>query len=429
MVKKVISPVSKFSGTVSVPPDKSLTHRAILFSSLADGDSTIENPLMAADCLSTARCVEELGIKIEKAPGLWTVHGNGLWGFKAPTAPFNCGNSGTTMRLLSGILAAQNFQSQLMGDASLTKRPMNRVADPLKKMGARFTLRNEKFSPMTIHGTKTLRPIHWKNPVASAQVKSAVLLAALHTEGETIYEEPTLSRDHTERMLAACGVPIERSGTTVKITGPAPLKPQQWVVPNDISSAAFFLVGAITVPGAKVRLTAVNVNPTRTGIIDVLKAAGADIKLENERTVGGEAIADIVAAHSTLKPIHVDAEIAPRLIDEIPVLAVAAARANGASIFTGIEELRYKETDRIYAIARNLSAMGGRVEEKNDGFIVHGPTPLHGAFVNSYEDHRIAMAFAIAALHASGATTIDGADCVSISFPNYWDLLDSLCGK
>lgn len=429
-MNKVISPVSKFAGTLRIPPDKSLTHRSIFFSSLADGTSTIENPLLAEDCLSTARCMETLGVKIERKPGKWTVHGKGLWGFNAPAAPLDCGNSGTTMRLISGILSAQDFKAELTGDASLSKRPMNRVAEPLSKMGAAIELTNGKYAPLKISGNKSLKPVHWKNPVASAQVKSSVLLAALHTRGETVYEEPTVSRDHTERMLAACGVPLIRSGAKITITGPSPLKPQNWIVPGDISSAAFFMVGALIVPGANVRLEAVNTNPTRTGILDVLKKAGAPIKIENERTVGGEPIADIVIdKQAKLGPIAVDEEISPRLIDEIPILSIAAALAEGESVFSGLEELRFKETDRLKAIAKNLSAMGVKVEEKKDGLAIRGAASLKGADVESFDDHRIAMAFAIAGLAASGETTIHGSECVAISFPTFWEHLGSLCGK
>lgn len=383
---------------------------------------------MAEDCLSTASCIEALGIKIERSPKKWTVHGQGLWGFKKPKDPLNCGNSGTTMRLISGILSAQDFNSELMGDASLSKRPMNRVTEPLSQMGAKLELTDSKFAPIRITGTKQLSPIHWKNKVASAQVKSAVLLAALHAKGESIFEEPTLSRDHTERMLAACGVPLERKGSTITLRGPSALKAQNWVVPGDISSAAFFLVGGLIVPGASIRLKAVNMNPTRTGILDVLAGANAHIKIENQRTVGGEPMADLVMEEqTTLNPINIDEALSPRLIDEIPILAVAAALAKGTSVFSGLEELRFKETDRLKAIAVNLTAMGAKVEEKKDGLIIHGPTQLRGATINSFDDHRIAMAFAIAGLVAKGDTTIHNSECVAISFPSFWDQLNDLC--
>lgn len=429
MIQK-IRPTKFFSGTVRVPSDKSLTHRSIIFSALAKGVSTIKNPLLAEDCFSTARCVEDLGCRIEKKKGLWKVHGVGLWGFKAPAKPLNCGNSGTTMRLLSGVLAAQDFSTVLEGDASLSKRPMSRVADPLREMGAALDMRDDQYAPFVITGKLDLKPIHWKNPVASAQVKSAVLLAGLHAKGETVFEEPSLSRDHTERMLKACGVNIKRSGTKVSVVGPAKLKPQKWVVPGDISSAAFFLVGGLLIKGAKVTLRAVNTNPTRTGILDVLVNAGAEIEFKNKKNIGGEPVSDIVVQKQTmLKPFTIDFEISPRLIDEIPILAVAATQCGGTSIFSGLEELRFKETDRLKAIAQNLKAMGADIEERNDGLVIHGPTLLHGAEIDSFDDHRIAMAFAMAGLIADGSTSIRASECVSISFPSFWKTLQDLCKK
>lgn len=426
-VRREIRRAPRLRGSVPVPPDKSLTHRSVLFSALAEGESIINNPLMAADCLSTVSCVEALGAGVKGTPGRWTVRGTGLWGFKAPSGPLDCGNSGTTMRLLSGILAAQPFTTRLIGDASLSKRPMGRVAEPLRQMGADIELTDGKFAPMTIKGRKDLRGIAYRSPVASAQVKSCVLLAGLHTSGETSFEEPSVSRDHTERMLAACGVNVRRVGTKVIVHGPSKLKPQIWDVPGDISSAAFFIVAGLVVPGAELRLQAVNLNPTRTGVLDVLASAGAQIRVENERTSGGEPAGDLVIdAQPPLRAFSVDKQIAPRLIDEVPVLAVAATQAKGTTVFSGIEELRVKETDRIAAIATNLRAMGAEVEERPDGLVVHGPTLLHGAVLESFDDHRIAMAFAVAGLVADGTTVIEGADCVGISFPSFWDTLERL---
>ncbi|MCG3205933.1 MAG: 3-phosphoshikimate 1-carboxyvinyltransferase 1 [Elusimicrobia bacterium] len=427
-LNKKILPATRFTGTVETPPDKSITHRAIFLSSLSEGLSTIQNPLLSEDCLSTAGCMESLGIQIDRNPGLWKIHGRGLWGFQTPQAPLDCGNSGTTMRLISGLLSAQNFASELRGDASLSKRPMNRVAEPLIQMGAQVELTQGKYAPIRIKGTRNLKPIHWVNKVASAQVKSSVLLAALHAQGESSYEEPTLSRDHTERMLEACGVPLARSKNTIKIKGPAQLKPQHWIVPGDISSAAFFLAGAQLVSGANLRLSAVNVNPTRTGFLDILDQAGAKIKMENQKQVGGEPIADLIVNEQTpLKSFNITKEISPRLIDEIPILSILAAMAHGTSHFSGLEELRVKETDRLKAIAINLKAMGTQVEEKSDGLIIQGPTNLRGTELNSFDDHRIAMSFAIAGLVAKGSTTILNSACVAISFPNFWDQLDKLC--
>ena len=426
-LKKEIRRAARLRGNVSVPPDKSLTHRSVMFSALAEGESTINNPLMAADCLSTVSCVEALGAEVKGSPGKWTVKGAGLWGFKAPVAPLDCGNSGTTMRLLSGILAAQPFDTRLVGDASLSKRPMSRVADPLRLMGVEIEMTNGKFAPMTIHGRRDIAPIDYKSPIASAQVKSCVLLAALHAQGETSFEEPSLSRDHTERMLSACGVELRRNGARVSLRGPARLTPQTWDVPGDISSAAFFLVAGLLVPGASLRLLSVNLNPTRTGILDVLSSAGASVTIENERVSGGEPMGDLVIdSQPPFRAFSIDKEIAPRLIDEVPILAVAATQAKGTTRLSGIEELRVKETDRIAAIATNLRAMGGEVEESPDGLVIHGPTPLRGAVLDSFDDHRIAMAFAVAGLIADGTTIIEGADCVGISFPSFWDMFERL---
>jgi 3-phosphoshikimate 1-carboxyvinyltransferase len=350
-----------------------------------------------------------------------------MFGFKKPSAPLNCGNSGTTMRLISGILSAQDFSTTLTGDASLSKRPMNRVSEPLAKMGATFELRDGKFAPYRLTGTKNIRPIEWTNPFASAQVKSAVLLAALHARGPTIYREPTVSRDHTERMLAASGANIRRDGTTTYIDGPAKIKPMHWRVPGDISSAAFFIVAALLAERSDVSLENVNVNPTRTGILDVLRDAGAQIQLEDQRLEGGEPVADIhIQGRQPLKAFHIDKTIAPRLIDEIPILAIAATQAEGLSVFSGIEELRVKETDRLKALAVNLGQLGASVKETDDGLIIKGPTPLTGAAVESFDDHRIAMSMAIASIIATGDVRIRNSQCVAISFPTFWDALQQL---
>jgi 3-phosphoshikimate 1-carboxyvinyltransferase len=426
-VNTVLKTCSRLAGKIRVPPDKSITHRAVLLSSLANGTSTIKNPLTAEDCLSTAACVDALGCKVEKKDGLWRVTGKGLWGYHKPASALNCGNSGTTMRLMSGILAGQEFESEMIGDASLSSRPMDRVAKPLTEMGARFSMREGRFAPYKIQGTRFLRPVHWKNPVASAQVKSAVLLAGLHVEGETSFEEPSTSRDHTERMLSACGATVMQAGFRVSVKGPASLRAQEWVVPGDFSSAAFFIAAAVLVDNAEVTLEEVNVNPTRTGFLTVLQSMGAKIILENQRNIGGEPVADlIVKGRADLRPAKIDENIVPQLIDEIPVLAVVATQARGTSILRGIEELRVKESDRIAAIAANLRALDAHVEEEKAGLLIEGPTPLKGAVVDARGDHRIAMSMAVASLIAHQQTTITGSESVAISFPNFWDLLKQL---
>jgi 3-phosphoshikimate 1-carboxyvinyltransferase len=429
-MKTSIKPASLFAGRVRVPSDKSITHRAVLLSALADGTSTIYDPLEAEDCLSTASVMESLGARVEKKPGVWKVTGKGLWSFSAPKKTLDCGNSGTTMRLVSGILSAQDFTSELSGDASLSSRPMDRVAKPLESMGATFSMRDGKYAPYRISGTKHLRPIHWKNPIASAQVKSSVLLAGLHVEGETSFEEPSTSRDHTERMLAACGATIERVGFRVSVKGPARLSPQEWRVPGDFSSAAFFIVAALLLENADVTLENVNLNPTRTGLLAVLQSMGAKIQILNPRDLGGEPVADLrVRGRVDLRPAHTDENIVPHLIDEIPILAVAATQARGTSTLRGIGELRVKETDRIRAMAENLRALGAHVTEEKDGLIIEGPTPLKGGLVNAMGDHRIAMSMAVAGLTAMGETVIDGSEAVAISFPTFWDLLKQLSTK
>ncbi len=426
-MKTLVQPTSEIAGSLNVPSDKSLTHRAIFLSALSRGVSTIKNPLLAEDCLSSASCMEALGCNIERTFPVWKVHGVGLWGFKAPTAPLNCGNSGTTMRLISGIMAAQDFPVTLVGDVSLSSRPMRRVADPLRAMGAHVELHADKYAPLRIQGTSHLKPISWKSEVSSAQVKSCLLLAGLHAKGETSFFEPRLSRDHTERMLKSCGVSIRRSGTEVFVKGPAVLTPQDWEIPGDISSAAFFLVASALIKKSDVQLQNVILNPTRTGLLDVMKAAGVSFRMENLRDVGGEPVGDIQALYADhVNRFHIDDTLAPRLIDEVPILAVLATQAVGTSVFRGLEELRVKETDRLKAMAENLTRMGAHIKETNDGLVIEGPTKLKGASVKSFGDHRIAMSMAVAGLIAEGPTEIEESEAVSISFPDFWDKIKQL---
>lgn len=427
-MKVLVPPAQRLQGVLEVPSDKSLTHRSIFLSALAEGKSTIENPLMAEDCLSTAKCMEALGCKIDRSnASLWKIEGVGLWGFKPPAYALDCGNSGTTMRLISGIMAAQNFSVTLTGDVSLSSRPMTRVAEPLRSMGAKIHLEKEKFAPIKIEGTPSLKPIHWNSKIASAQVKSCLLLAGLHTKGETSFTEPVLSRDHTERMLKASGVFVHQDGTRVSVQGPSKLKPQSWVVPGDISSAAFFICGALMVPNSDVVLKNINLNPTRTGLLDVLRNAGAVIQIENFGEKGGEPVGDLhINGPQKLGPLKIDETIAPRLIDEIPILAVLATQCGGVSHFSGLEELRVKETDRLRAMAENLKALGANVTEELNGLVIVGDYPLRGGSVKSFDDHRIAMAMAIAGLVSKGETEIEGSEAVSISFPQFWDMLKGL---
>ncbi|MGI5921410.1 MAG: 3-phosphoshikimate 1-carboxyvinyltransferase [Syntrophomonadaceae bacterium] len=411
-------------GEITVEADKSISHRSVIFAALAQGQSRVENFLLAEDTLCTCDCLRQLGIGIRQRGSVLTVEGQGLNGLTAPRVILYCGNSGTTMRLMCGVLAAQSFHSMLGGDDSLHKRPMKRVIDPLTLMGADIIARNRgTYAPLAING-RQLKGIQYKLPVASAQIKSAILLAGLYARGETVVIEPQKSRDHTERMLASMGADLKIADLQICIKPGRELMPQNFVVPGDISSAAFFMVAASIIPGSELIIKNVGVNPTRSGIIDVLLAMGGSVKLENQHIVGGEPIADIVVASAALQGTIIEGEIIPRLIDELPVLAVAMAVAQGQSIVKDAGELRVKETDRISAICMELSKMGVDIVETDNGFIVNGrPEGLAGASVNSHGDHRIAMSLAVAGLAARGETVIDGAEAVSISFPGFWDLL------
>ncbi len=421
-----VSPALALAGTVALPPDKSLAHRAAILAALAPGQSEIVGFPDAADPQSTLACLCALGVRIEAGAGdrdgRLLVHGGTL---RAPAAPLDCGNSGTTMRLLMGVLAGQPFESVLVGDASLSGRPMARVADPLRAMGADITL-TDSHAPVTIRPARLVGTTY-RLPVASAQVKSAVLLAGLFAEGRTTVIEPVPTRDHTERMLglAALSVGGERHLSVAGGTRPpAGLR----VVPRDVSAAAFFLVAGSTAAAAVIQMNAVGVNPTRAAVIDVLRAMGADIRLSNERERGGEPLADVRvnAPEGGLTGVEIAGRIVPNLIDEIPVLAVAAAFAQGRTTIRDAAELRVKESDRIAATAAFLRAMGADVQELPDGLVIEGGRPLRGAAVDARGDHRIAMAAAIAALGATGPTTITGAEAASVSFPGFWDALNGV---
>lgn len=422
-------------GEITPPPDKSITHRAIMFASLADGKSIIRNPLMAEDPISTMNAMRALGVEITEIRSQASeyraliVHGKGLNGLREPLDVINCGNSGTTARLISGILAGNPFFSVLTGDDSLRQRPMARVINPLKEMGARITARqDDKYLPMAIKGGE-LRAIRYEMPVASAQVKSCLILAGLYADGITIITEPQKSRDHTERMLKAMGAEITAEGLTISVQGfeGSRLNPVDITIPSDFSSAAFFLVASLIIPDSEILIKDVCVNPTRTGLLDVIKNMGGDVKLENIRDVSGEPVADIYCkTASSLKAVKIEKNIIPSLIDEFPVLCILASQAEGVTEIRGAEELRVKESDRIKAMATELRKMGVELEEYPDGIVIKGKTGLKGATVNSYGDHRIAMSFSIAALIADGVTIINNPECVDISFPQFFTILNQL---
>lgn len=425
-VKKV-KPGFSLRGELRVPADKSISHRAVILGALAEGTSVVHNFLRAQDTLSTVACIRRLGIRVEEKNGTLIVHGEGREGLKEPEDVLDCGNSGTTMRLLCGLLAGQKFFSVLTGDNSLRRRPMRRVVEPLGKMGAEIRGRQEgAFAPLAIKG-RLLSAIEYTLPVASAQVKSALLLAGMYAAGGVVVREQVPSRDHTERMLKNMGADLFCRGGEIRLAEGSQLKPQEFVVPGDISSAAFFLVGAVVVPGSEVFVREVGINPTRAGIITVLKEMGARIEVENIREENGEPVADLRAFYSPLRGVEIGGELIPRLIDELPVLAVAMAKAEGRSVVRDAGELRVKETDRIRAVCANLSQLGVDIVEAPDGFVVRGGNPFQGGKVSSFGDHRLAMAMAIAALGAEGEVEIEGAEAVAVSYPGFWEDLERLC--
>ncbi|MEI6520694.1 MAG: 3-phosphoshikimate 1-carboxyvinyltransferase [bacterium] len=424
-VKLTVSAGESFSGTVAVVGDKSISHRALLFGALADGVTKIYGFLASEDTRVTAGALRAMGVEITEGD-IVVIKGVGLRGLKAPDESLWVGNSGTTTRLLLGILAGQSFTAYLSGDNSLNKRPMDRVAIPLRQMGANVTGAGDRCtSPIIITGGN-LHAIDYISPVASAQVKSAVLLAGLFANGTTSVTEPVQSRDHTERMLRGFGVKVNVDGLRVSVAGGQQLTGGVVKVPGDISSAAFFLVAGAITPGAEVTVCKVGINPTRSGIIDVLQAMGADMEIDNVRDENGEPVADITVRHSQLNGTRIDGAIIPRLIDELPVLAVAAVFATGTTVIADAAELRVKESDRIITVARFLRDMGANIEEKPDGMVITGGTPLQGTVVNSDGDHRIAMSAAVAAIAAGVTNEINGAETVQTSFPNFVELMRSL---
>jgi len=411
-------------GDIAVPGDKSVSHRAVILGSLASGTTRVHGFLESEDCLNTVRAFGQMGVGMNRpAPGEIEIDGVGLDGLSEPGDVMDVGNSGTGIRLISGVLAGQPFYSVITGDESVRSRPMGRITNPLRQMGAQILGRDGgSKAPLSIVGG-SLRPIRYHSPVASAQVKSAVLLAGLFAEGETSITEPALSRNHTELMLRAFGACVRTEGTTAAVVGRPNLQAQDLRVPADISSAAYFLVAALIVPDSEVTIRNVGINPTRTGILDALRAMGGDIALSRERTEAGEPVADITARTSDLRGTEVRGDLIPRLIDEIPILAVAASVASGETIIADAAELRVKESDRIAAAARELSKLGARIEEQQDGMVIHGGAELVGAECDSGGDHRIAMSCAIAGLAARGETIVRDTECIHTSFPGFEEIL------
>ncbi|MCC8104189.1 MAG: 3-phosphoshikimate 1-carboxyvinyltransferase [Clostridiales bacterium] len=432
----IIKYTAPLRGELSIPGDKSISHRSIMFGALANGTTEVTHFLTGADCLSTIACFRQMGIDItleeNSQGGHVLVHGKGLHGLHSPSGILDAGNSGTTVRLLSGILAGQSFESTITGDESIQKRPMKRIMTPLLAMGADITsLNGNGCAPLLLRG-KTLHGTHYDSPVASAQVKSCVLLAGLYADGITSLREPALSRNHSELMLRYFGADI-KTGTdtahtdfTVSVTPDPLLTGQKVRVPGDISSAAYFIAAALLVPGSELLLKNVGINPTRDGMLRVCQAMGADITLLNEDHSGAEPCADLLVRNSNLKAVEIGGDLIPTLIDELPILAVLAAFADGTTVIRGAAELRVKESDRIAVMTENLTRIGCPVEATPDGMIISGGKPLHGTTIDPHKDHRIAMSFAVAALACSGEMDILDADCVKISYPGFYEDLGAL---
>ncbi len=435
-MEQTIRRPERLSGSLAVPGDKSVSHRSLILNAIANGAATITGLSDGADVRSTAACLRAMGVAIDplpdspaNQPGSFRVAGPGP-NLDEPADLLDAGNSGTSMRLLSGLLASQDFLSVLSGDGSLRTRPMGRIVQPLQQMGASIMGRNgNTLAPLAIRGG-SLRSIEYEMPVASAQVKSCLMLAALAASGPTVLHQPALSRDHTERMMSAMGARIESDGLALTLH-PAQLQAVDVAVPGDISSAAFWMVAGLVHPNARVTITGVGLNPSRAGIIDALQMMGAgdSLRLENERIEGGEPVADVVASSASLKGIDLGGEIIPIMIDELPVLAVAACFAEGDTVIRDAAELRVKESDRIATTVSELTRLGGNLEPRDDGMVIHGVGRLTGAEVESHGDHRLAMSMAVAGLAASGDTIIHGAEDASVSYPTFWEHLTSLTGE
>lgn len=413
-------------GEITIPGDKSISHRSVMFGSLAEGLTEVHGFLKGADCLSTIGCFKQMGIPIEEKDGIILVHGKGIHGLSAPSDTLDVGNSGTTTRLMSGILSGQNFTAVMSGDKSLNSRPMKRIITPLSMMGANIeSVNGNGCAPLKITGTK-LNAIHYNSLVASAQVKSAVLLAGLYADGITSVTEPALSRNHTELMLQSFGAKVESKGLTASITPPENLYGQKIIVPGDISSAAFFVVAGLITPDSEILIKNVGINPTRSGILKVCEAMGADITYLNKKDDVGEPTADLLVKTSSLNGTIIEGDIIPTLIDELPVIALMACFAKGTTIIKDAQELKVKESNRIDLMVNNLNAMGANVTATDDGMIIEGGHFLHGADIFGKYDHRIAMTFAIAGINADGETNIIDSECVAVSYPTFFSDLGKL---
>lgn len=413
-------------GTIRVPGDKSISHRSIIFGSLATGETKVYDILRGEDVLSTIQVFRDLGVSIQDYGDVIRIQGVGFQGLQVPTAPLDMGNSGTSIRLISGVLAGQDFSVTMVGDDSLSKRPMDRVAIPLRKMGVEIAGQGERdCPPLHEKGTHQLQPIHYRLPVASAQVKSALIFAALQAEGKSTIIEKEKTRDHTEDMIRQFGGEIQVDGKTIHIQGGQEFKGQTVIVPGDISSAAFWLVAGLILPDSVIKIENVGINQTRTGILDVIQEMGGDLTIEDrdEKAIS----ASLTVKTSSLKGIRIDGELIPRLIDELPIIALLATQANGQTVIADAEELRVKETDRIQVVADSLNAMGANVVPTEDGMIITGPTPLHGADLETFGDHRIGMMAAIAALLVSeGNVMLDRAEAINTSYPSFFEDLETL---
>ncbi|EFW88961.1 3-phosphoshikimate 1-carboxyvinyltransferase [Streptococcus equinus ATCC 9812] len=423
---KLLTNVSQLQGTLRVPGDKSISHRSIMFGSLAEGTTTIRDILRGEDVLSTMQVFRDLGVDIQDDGELVTITGVGFDGLKAPKNKLNMGNSGTSIRLISGVLAGQDFTVEMFGDDSLSKRPMDRVTIPLRQMGVEVSGQTERdLPPLTMHGSKALKPIHYQLPVASAQVKSALIFAALQADGESVIIEKEKTRNHTEDMIVQFGGKIDVNGKEIRIKGGQEFTGQDVVVPGDISSAAFWLVAGLIVPNAKVILKNVGINETRTGILDVIKAMGGKMTISDVDDIAKSAT--ITVETSELRGTEIGGEIIPRLIDELPIIALLATQANGTTAIRDAEELKVKETDRIQVVADALNAMGANITPTDDGMIIKGKTPLHGAKINTFGDHRIGMMAAIAALLVSdGDVELERAEAINTSYPSFFNDLEVL---